>query len=236
MPAGPSSPPVGRRAGPACRLDRPTSTPRRLPAPASGGTDGPKGPTPPGPSCDRLRDEGRLRDPPNGRPGGGPQPDPSPTPVDPRREGSPARWSTHGGLPRPGLAGSGDIVVCGVGVPGRRGVGRSRRSDVGPTRRSSPVMTKTPSDLGLLARILLRCVRGYQRVADGRPTPCRYVPTCSNYALDAVEGHGAVRGAVLVVRRLARCHPWGGQGWDPVPHRTPSARPRPVLNADAVHE
>ena len=74
-----------------------------------------------------------------------------------------------------------------------------------------------PSDLGISARILLRGVRAYQRVVDGRPTPCRYVPTCSNYALDALEGHGAVRGMVLTLRRLARCHPWGGQGWDPVP-------------------
>ena len=97
-------------------------------------------------------------------------------------------------------------------------------------------MTKTPSDLGIFARILLRCVRAYQRAVDGRPTPCRYVPTCSNYALDAVEGHGALRGTVLTVRRLARCHPWGGQGWDPVPRRAAPAGPESVLNADAVHE
>jgi putative membrane protein insertion efficiency factor len=60
-------------------------------------------------------------------------------------------------------------------------------------------------------------VRLYQRVADGRPTQCRYVPTCSNYALDALEQHGALRGSALTVRRLLRCHPWGGHGWDPVP-------------------
>jgi uncharacterized protein len=60
-------------------------------------------------------------------------------------------------------------------------------------------------------------VRLYQRVTAGRPTPCRFVPTCSNYALDALEAHGAVRGTGLTVRRLCRCHPWGGHGWDPVP-------------------
>ncbi|MBJ32150.1 MAG: membrane protein insertion efficiency factor YidD [Acidimicrobiaceae bacterium] len=97
-------------------------------------------------------------------------------------------------------------------------------------------MTKTPSDLGIFARLLLRGVRAYQRAVNGRPTPCRYLPTCSNYALDAVEGHGALRGTVLTVRRLARCHPWGGQGWDPVPRRASSAHPESVLNADAIHE
>jgi len=60
-------------------------------------------------------------------------------------------------------------------------------------------------------------VRLYQKVTAGRPSPCRYVPTCSNYALDAFEQHGAVRGGALTLRRLLRCHPWGGHGWDPVP-------------------
>ena len=67
------------------------------------------------------------------------------------------------------------------------------------------------------ARSLHALVRGYQRLRAGRPTPCRFVPTCSNYALDALEEHGAIRGAWLSLRRLTRCHPWGGHGWDPVP-------------------
>lgn len=67
------------------------------------------------------------------------------------------------------------------------------------------------------ARALAACVRLYQRLTDGRPSPCRFVPTCSNYALDALEAHGALRGSFLTVRRLSRCHPWGGHGWDPVP-------------------
>jgi uncharacterized protein len=68
-----------------------------------------------------------------------------------------------------------------------------------------------------VARLLHGGVRLYQRVTAGRPSPCRFVPTCSNYALDAYEHHGAVRGSALTVRRLSRCHPWGGHGWDPVP-------------------
>jgi len=64
---------------------------------------------------------------------------------------------------------------------------------------------------------LCSLVRAYQRLTDGRPTPCRYLPTCSNYALDAIEHQGAGRGLLLTFRRLSRCHPWGGHGWDPVP-------------------
>ena len=70
----------------------------------------------------------------------------------------------------------------------------------------------------LPARMVHRLVRGYQHLTAGRPSPCRYVPTCSSYALDAVEQHGAARGSWLAVRRLARCHPWSRHsGWDPVP-------------------
>ena len=77
--------------------------------------------------------------------------------------------------------------------------------------------------MGLGARLAHRAVRGYQRVVADRPTPCRYLPTCSCYALDAYEEHGFVRGSWLTLRRLGRCHPWGGQGWDPVPRRVRKA-------------
>ena len=69
------------------------------------------------------------------------------------------------------------------------------------------------------ARLTARGVRGYQWLFAGRVSPCRYVPTCSSYALEALEVHGFVRGSWLSVRRLGRCHPWGGSGWDPVPDR-----------------
>jgi putative membrane protein insertion efficiency factor len=46
---------------------------------------------------------------------------------------------------------------------------------------------------------------------------CRFLPTCSDYANEAIRLHGAINGSVLVLRRLGRCHPWGGHGFDPVP-------------------
>jgi uncharacterized protein len=68
-----------------------------------------------------------------------------------------------------------------------------------------------------LARALHAAVRGYRRLSAGRASPCRYDPSCSAYALEALERHGAGRGTWLTLRRLLRCHPWGGVGWDPVP-------------------
>jgi hypothetical protein len=50
---------------------------------------------------------------------------------------------------------------------------------------------------------------------------CRYQPTCSAYALEALEKHGAFKGSTLILRRLGRCHPFGGDGYDPVPGKHP---------------
>ena len=49
---------------------------------------------------------------------------------------------------------------------------------------------------------------------------CRYEPTCSKFALEALREHGAFRGTWLAARRIGRCHPWGGSGYDPVPDKT----------------
>lgn len=70
----------------------------------------------------------------------------------------------------------------------------------------------------MLARILIGVVRLYQlAVSPWMPGACRFTPTCSTYAVDAIEGHGPLRGSWLAAKRLARCHPWGGYGYDPVP-------------------
>jgi putative membrane protein insertion efficiency factor len=68
-----------------------------------------------------------------------------------------------------------------------------------------------------LVRLLVAPIRGYQHARAGRPSPCRFQPTCSTYAIEALEAHGALRGSWLAVRRIARCHPLGGHGYDPVP-------------------
>ena len=70
----------------------------------------------------------------------------------------------------------------------------------------------------MLGRILIGLVRFYQMaVSPWTPPACRYVPSCSAYAIGAIERHGALRGSWLAVRRICRCHPWGGHGYDPVP-------------------
>jgi putative membrane protein insertion efficiency factor len=68
-----------------------------------------------------------------------------------------------------------------------------------------------------MKRPVLALIRLYQLVRAGRPSPCRYVPSCSDYAAEALERHGTRRGGWLALRRVGRCHPWGGAGFDPVP-------------------
>jgi len=67
------------------------------------------------------------------------------------------------------------------------------------------------------ARLATRAIGVYQVLRAGRPSPCRYVPGCSDYAREALERHGLLHGGALAVRRIARCHPWAGHGVDPVP-------------------
>lgn len=71
-----------------------------------------------------------------------------------------------------------------------------------------------------LARLLRGSVFGYRYLLSPvLPAACRYAPSCSAYALEALGRHGALVGSWLAVRRLCRCHPWGGAGFDPVPDR-----------------
>ena len=63
-------------------------------------------------------------------------------------------------------------------------------------------------------------IEAYQRAFAGRPSPCRFYPTCSNYAHEAFEQHGTARGGWLTTKRLLRCRPFGPSGFDPVPDPT----------------
>lgn len=84
----------------------------------------------------------------------------------------------------------------------------------------------------MLQRILLRIIRFYQKgISPFTPSACRFTPTCSAYAVESLERHGTWRGSFLALRRLVRCHPFGGKGWDPVPREEGSeglGDPRPA--------
>lgn len=70
----------------------------------------------------------------------------------------------------------------------------------------------------MLGRVLIGMVRLYQlAISSWTPSSCRFTPSCSAYAIEAIEAHGALRGGWMAARRLGRCHPWGGHGYDPVP-------------------
>ncbi|MFO1073476.1 MAG: membrane protein insertion efficiency factor YidD [Geminicoccaceae bacterium] len=70
----------------------------------------------------------------------------------------------------------------------------------------------------LVARGLVALVTAYRLLLSPVLGPaCRYAPSCSDYAIEALRAHGAARGALLALRRVLRCHPWGGHGYDPVP-------------------
>ncbi|QMW24483.1 membrane protein insertion efficiency factor YidD [Sandaracinobacteroides saxicola] len=68
------------------------------------------------------------------------------------------------------------------------------------------------------ARLLRALFRGWQLSFSAiLPASCRFMPSCSAYGIEAVTRHGTVKGGWLTLRRVCRCHPWGGHGFDPVP-------------------
>lgn len=83
---------------------------------------------------------------------------------------------------------------------------------------------KPASKPGVFARILIGLVRAYQLVLSPLLGPrCRFQPTCSSYAVEAISVHGALKGGWLAAKRIVKCHPWGGFGYDPVPKGTNKA-------------
>lgn len=70
-----------------------------------------------------------------------------------------------------------------------------------------------------MKNILIMMIKGYQHIPGPWHLMCRYTPTCSNYAIEALEVHGVFKGTILSVKRILRCNPWGGKGYDPVPKK-----------------
>jgi uncharacterized protein len=91
----------------------------------------------------------------------------------------------------------------------------------------------------MMRRLLIFLVQIYRYTLSpllsfigGPGSGCRYLPTCSDYAIEALRSHGAAHGTWLTARRICRCHPWGGFGFDPVPEPTrpvcsPASSPSP---------
>ena len=72
----------------------------------------------------------------------------------------------------------------------------------------------------LIIRFYQIVLRPVMKAIAGPGAGCRFSPTCSHYFLQAVEDHGSLKGSWLGIRRILRCHPWGGSGYDPVPPRS----------------
>ncbi len=95
----------------------------------------------------------------------------------------------------------------------RPGSGVSGGEQPAPGRRSIIGWIFTP-----LSWLLIALIRLYQLfISPGLPPSCRFTPSCSQYTLDAIRRHGALKGVWLGARRLVRCHPWHPGGYDPVP-------------------
>ncbi|MEM7093526.1 MAG: membrane protein insertion efficiency factor YidD [Actinomycetota bacterium] len=80
---------------------------------------------------------------------------------------------------------------------------------------------------------MLRCLSWYREYRSLQPSACRYLPTCSSYAAEAIEVHGVLRGSGLALRRIGRCHPLGGHGLDPVPAPKAPRSPKGLRNHHA---
>lgn len=70
-----------------------------------------------------------------------------------------------------------------------------------------------------MKNILIKLIKAYQKIPGKFHNNCRFTPTCSNYAIEALERFGCIKGLLLTIKRILRCTPWGGSGYDPVPER-----------------
>lgn len=114
------------------------------------------------------------------------------------------------------------MITTGVVDQAPRGPAAAEEPGSGEERSERGVRRRTPAQ-----RAVLVVLRAYQAARSGSVSPCRFYPSCSAYAVEAVERHGALTGTWLAVRRISRCRPLGGHGVDLVPvevrrrHRAP---------------
>ncbi len=84
-----------------------------------------------------------------------------------------------------------------------------------------------------MKKLFIKLIRFYQRrISPMSPPKCRFEPTCSQYAVEAIERFGVIKGSGLALWRLLRCNPWGGHGYDPVPPKTEKKKSRDRSNKE----
>jgi putative membrane protein insertion efficiency factor len=91
--------------------------------------------------------------------------------------------------------------------------------------------TRSATEPSAPARVLMLPIRAWRLISVHLPPRCRFHPSCSQYALEALTVHGAARGSWLATKRVGRCHPWHEGGLDPVPPANPGANVRSTLAA-----
>ena len=67
-----------------------------------------------------------------------------------------------------------------------------------------------------MKHILIKLIRVYQKIPGSFHNSCRHIPTCSNYAIEAIDYYGSWKGSILAIKRILKCNPWGTYGYDPV--------------------
>lgn len=68
-----------------------------------------------------------------------------------------------------------------------------------------------------MKKFLISLIKLYKKMPLASHASCRHIPTCSSYAIEAIETHGSIKGSYLTIKRILRCNPWGTSGYDPVP-------------------
>ena len=103
-------------------------------------------------------------------------------------------------------------TACANEIPFRH---REERSDEAI---QTGLLRSARNDEEMIAKLMILIAKGWQKgPSQVLPPSCRYRPSCSAYAITAIERYGAARGGWMALKRIGRCHPWGGQGYDPVP-------------------